>query len=83
MFGPEVVNDPWMDEEESYTCKMVSATVDEDIREDPLLADILMEVQQDQSYRETSVALKQGLSKDEVKRLPSGHGARQYLSVWD
>ena len=34
MFGLEVVNDPWLDEEESYTCKMVSATVDEDIREE-------------------------------------------------
>ena len=42
MFGPEVVSDPWLDGEESYTCKMVNANVDEDIREDPLLADILM-----------------------------------------
>ena len=42
-----------------------------------------MEVQQDQSYREASVASTQGLSKDEVKKLPSGHRARQYLSVWD
>ena len=52
MFGPEVevFNDPWMDQEESYTCEMINATVDDDIREDPLLADILMEVQQNQSY---------------------------------
>ena len=42
MFGPELVSDPWLDCEESYTSEMVNATVDKDIREDPLLADVLM-----------------------------------------
>ena len=44
VFGPELIDDPWLDREQTYTCKMVNATVDEDIREDPLLADILMKV---------------------------------------
>ena len=56
-----------MDVEESYKYEMVNATVDKDIRDDSLLADILMAVQQDNSYREISVALRQGMSKDEVE----------------
>ena len=67
VFRPEVLSDPWMDVEESYEYEMVNATVDKDIKEDSLLADILMAVQQDNSYREISVALRQGMSKDEVE----------------
>ena len=74
----EEVNDPWMDDDSynSYTCDMVNANIDDDIREDPLLADILMAVQEDNSYKEASLAVRQGLAKEEVKHLPSGHGAR-------
>ena len=87
MFGSEVVNDPNIDEglgmEDEYTCSMVNAEIDQGIREDPLLADILQTIQSDVKYKEASQALMKGLSKDDVKRLPSEHGAKQYLSVWD
>ena len=81
--SPELVSHPWLDGEELYTSEMVNATVDEDIREDVLLADVLMAVQQDGSYREVSLVLRKGMSKSEVKWLPSRRGAQQYLSVWD
>ena len=67
----------------AYTCDMVNAEVDEGVREDPLLADVLFAVQDDDKYKEASLAVRQGLSKDDVKRLPTEHGARQFMSVWD
>ena len=69
--------------EDEYTCSMVNAEIDQGIREDPLLADILLTIQGDTKYKEAFQALMKGLSKDDVKRLPSEHGARQVLSVWD
>ena len=88
LFGSEEVSDPNLDEglgddKEIYTCAMVNAEVDEGIREDPLLADVLFAVQDDIKYKEASLALRQGLSKDDIKRLPTEHGARQFMSIWD
>ena len=56
--------------DETYICKMVNDNVDEDIREDPLLADILMDVKQDASYTEASLALRQCIYKVRLKTYP-------------
>ena len=61
----EEVSDPWMDDNSynSYTCNMVNANIDDDIREDSLLVDVLMAVQEDKSYKEASLAVREGLTK--------------------
>ena len=67
LFGPgvEEVNDPWMDDDSynSYTCDMVNANIDDDIRKDSLLVDVLMAVQEDKSYKEALLAVREGLTK--------------------
>ena len=53
------------------------------VREDPLMMDIFSAVADDKRYMEAMDAKRKGLSKSDVKKLPSENGARAYLSMWD
>ena len=53
------------------------------IRDDPRMADILEAAAASTSYKEAVKAKLDGLTADEVKRLPHQHGAREFQKWWD
>ena len=55
----------------------------EQVRQDPLMADIFAAVSEDSKYLEAVDAKRSGVTKAELKKLPSENGARAYMSVWD
>ena len=53
------------------------------IREDPRMAEILEAAASSTSYKEAVKAKLDGLTADEVKKLPHQHGAREFQKWWD
>ena len=53
------------------------------IREDPRMTEILEAAASSTSYGEAVKAKLEGLSAEEVKQLPLGHGARDYQRWWN
>ena len=53
------------------------------IREDPRMTEILEAAASSTSYSEAVKAKLEGLSAEEVKQLPLGHGAREYQRWWN
>ena len=55
----------------------------EQVREDPAMTDILQCAGSDEKYLQAVDACRKRLTKADLKKLPTTHGARQYLSKWD
>jgi hypothetical protein len=53
------------------------------VRSDPRLGEIMQAAKEDACYKEAVKACLDGMAKDDVKKLPRGHGARDYLHIWD
>ena len=53
------------------------------IREDPRMTEIMEASKSSKSYREAVKAKLDGLTTDEVKKLPHEHGAREFQKWWD
>ena len=53
------------------------------IRENPRMTEILEAAASSTSYSEAVKAKLEGLSAEEVKQLPLGHGAREYQRWWN
>ena len=53
------------------------------VREDPRMSEILEAASSSSSYKEAVQAKLDGLTADEVKKLPHQHGAREFQKWWD
>ena len=53
------------------------------VREDPRMSEILEAAGSNSSYKEAVQAKLDGLTAEEVKRLPHHHGAREFQKWWD
>ena len=53
------------------------------VREDPRMAEILEAASSSVSYKEAVKAVLDGLTTEEVKKLPHEHGAREFHRWWD
>ena len=80
VFGPEMIL------QEDHCCYLASAWDDEEVEQvksDPLMADIMIDIKADHAYLQAIEAFRGGKTKDDVRKLPTEHGARQFLSIWE
>ena len=60
---------------EEEVCRRIVMEAHEELREDPALDNTLMKGKEDQKYLQAIESVRKGLSKEEIKMLPSERGA--------
>ena len=78
-------NPLWKDVTVTDKCGRVIAFTDtwRTVKDDPRMSEILEAAGSDNTYKEAVQAKMDGLSAEEVKKLPHHHGAREFYKWWN
>ena len=78
-------NPLWKDVTVTDKCGRVIALMDSwrTIKDDPRMSDILEAAGSDKTYKEAVQAKLDGMTAEEVKRLPHHHGAKEFYRWWN
>ena len=83
LFSDPLDNNDHQTEVMDFVCRRLQKEEDL-LGKDPMLEEIIMEIEKSDEYRELTVLLKQGRRKEWIKKnMPSQHCSRGYLAYWD